>query len=610
MSEVMIERFPEYARLKQRTEHGKGSDLFSVQEMREIKFWFYLAYFDPDFLAGPVKMTDGTVCDLSDLVEFRNDGKYYLRRPVTELDCQRMIAEAYKVMSNVIPIHKRLLFDPSSGEGQIEVITTPYYHPILPLIYDTDLAKLAQPEYELPERFSYPQDARAQVSRAVKMYEEIFGVRPNGIWPGEGSLAQPVLPLLRDNGIIWTATDVNVLKQSMPEGRPNTTPYRFPAGTDPATSAERWIAIVFRDTELSDRIGFKYQSYEGEDAAEDFVQAILDQQPDEGEPDVLITVILDGENAWEWYRQDIDGKRFLHALYRKLTKLALGNQVITTTTSEYLAGNAKRGIPPHSVETLPEMNWLFPGSWINGNFDTWIGEGEENTAWRYLLRTREDLEQSGVPQPDPFNQIPEEGTQRWFEYMAWEEMYAAEGSDWFWWYGSDQSAPAGDKPFDAGFLTHLRNVYRFAGLGGWPVKKRDFSPIIGSESASGGSGAMARGNRETQTVLFACDASGQRVTENIYIVGNLTELGEWTPNLVTMKDDGRDGDRRGGDGIWSLQVEVPVGEPVYYKYTNSGSRGKWIPGEEFPGANRTLLVKKKTEGMMIVKDTFGVLESQ
>ncbi|MEK9136728.1 MAG: glycoside hydrolase family 57 protein, partial [Bacteroidota bacterium] len=360
------------------------------------------------------------------------------------------------VMANVIPIHRELRYDPDTRRGQLEIITTPYYHPILPLIYDSDLAKTCQPKDNLPARFTYPQDAHAQVAKAVKMYREIFGAAPTGMWPGEGSVAQPVLEVFRSNGIQWSASDVKVLTNSGPPNQPNISPYRF-STVNPASAGAAggplkeqpgmWMALVFRDTELSDRIGFKYQAYKGEEAAEDFVQTILSRAPKSDDDDVLVTVILDGENAWEWYRQDMDGKEFLNAFYRKLTTLYSTKQIITTSTSDYLSGNSGRGIKPHPMELLPKMESLWPGSWINANFDTWIGEPEENRAWEYLLRARMDLERSGIPQPDPSADAPGSRTKAWYAYFAWEEMYAAEGSDWFWWYGYDQSAPAGDKPF-------------------------------------------------------------------------------------------------------------------------------------------------------------------
>ena len=616
MSEVMIDRFPQYAALKAKlnVDQMPGFDIFTTQELREIKFWFYLAYFDPDFLLGPVKLPDGSVVDLSGYVEFRSDKKFYLRKKITEADCQRMVVEAYKVMANVIPIHKRLRYDPAKGTGQIEIITTPYYHPILPLIYDSDLAKVCQPNDPLPSRFSYPEDADAQVAKAVKMYVGIFGAPPRGMWPGEGAVAQPVLEAFSRNGIVWTASDVRVLAKSTPPNQPNTTPYAFYAsnkltagGMGPMKVQEGpFMTLVFRETELSDRIGFRYQTYRGEDAAEDFVRTILSRAPKESEPDVLVTVILDGENAWEWYRQDIDGKEFLSSLYQKLSKAYSNHSIITTSTSEYLIGSSVRGIKPHPIGGLPKMERLWPGSWINGNFDTWIGEPEENRAWEYLLRTRQDLEKSGVARPDPQKNAPKPGTKAWHAYNAWEEMYAAEGSDWFWWFGNDQNAPGGDRPFDNAFRTHLANVYKFAELAGGDISSPGFDPIVRDEPPpSVGQGTMAQSSGKTQLVTFTCNANTVNVTDALYIAGNIPELGSWTPNSIRMYDDGTHGDLAAHDGIWSLQVAVPVGEEILYKYTNSGKRGEWIPGEEFSGNNRSFRAASKSPSIVFVNDSFG-----
>jgi len=610
MSQVMIERFPRYLALKQRLtpENKNRNDLFTPQELREVIFWFYLAHFDPDFLRGPVKLPGGPVCDLSGYVEEQADGTFTLRKPLTDADNVRMVAEAYKVMAAILPVHKQLRYDPELRKGQIDIITTPYYHPILPLIYDSDLARTCQPGEPLPARYAFPKDAEAQVVKAVKMYTAIFGAPPSGMWPGEGSVAQPVLEILCKNGILWTASDVRVLQRSAPGGVPNTTAYRFPAGTDS-------MVLVFRDTELSDRIGFKYQNLDGEAAAEDFVRSILSFAPGKGERDVLITVILDGENAWEWYRKDNDGKRFLNTLYRKLAALYRQRSVITTTMIEYIRGNIARDVPAHPVGSLPPMSRLWPGSWINGNYDTWIGEPEENAAWEYLLQARTDLAQSGLPQPDPHGAPPRPGTRAWNAYMAWEEMYASEGSDWFWWYGNDQTAPAGDKPFDTGYRLHLQNIYRFARLAGGSMPDRTFAPIIpdvppsteGREDPAAGRGVMARSGAPTRTVVFVCDASAQDVPRAIFVAGSAEQLGAWRPNTVRMHDDGREGDERAGDGRWTLSLELPVGTTIEYKYSNSGEPGQWLPGEEFPVRQRSVTISSSPTPL-IIQDTFGVLQ--
>ncbi len=606
ISEVMLDRFPEYRALRSALprEGRPGDDIYSEQELRELKFWFFLAQFDPDFLSGPVVMPDKSICDLSDLVARGSDGTYRLRRAVTEADCRRIVVEAVKVMAAVVPVHRALRYDPVARKGQVEIITTPYYHPILPLIYDSDLARTCQPQDSLPSRFSYPDDARAQIAKAVRFYRETFGWAPTGMWPGEGSVAQPVLEHLRSNGILWTASDVRVLQRSRPSGRPNTTPYRFPAG-------ERSMALVFRDTELSDRIGFKYQSYEGEVAAEDFVRSILSYAPPSADPDVMVTVILDGENAWEWYRLDNDAKQFLNALYRKLSRLHQERRVITVTTTEYIEGNEARGVPAHPLEALPAMEWLWPGSWINGNYDTWIGEAEENRGWEYLLRARVDLERSGIPAPAAEAPLPAAGTRGYYAHQAWEAMYAAEGSDWFWWFGSDQQAPGGDDPFDVAFRTHLSNVYRFAKRAGAKMPEPSFPPVLqpggqaGDGAANQGGGVMAKGAVQLQKVLLTCDARGVPQPRRLFVAGNLPALGDWRPNVVPMFDNGLNGDREGGDGIWTLSIEVPVGIEIQYKYTNNGQPGVWSPGEEFPVRHRTLILQTSSASPHIQEDVFG-----
>jgi hypothetical protein len=277
------------------------------------------------------------------------------------------------------------------------------------------------------------------------------------------------------------------------------------------------------------------------------------------------------------------------------------------TVAEYVNGNPDRNIPAHPVTSMPKLQWLWPGSWINANYDTWIGEREENQAWEYLLTARNDLEQSGLKAPDPKAPAPKNGTTSWFAYKAWESMYAAEGSDWFWWYGDDQTAPGGDKPFDQAFITLIRNVYQYALQTGASMPEREFLPIIQDETVqgSGSQGAMAQSQKDWASVKFQVDASQLKVSHAIYIVGNQTALGNWTPNLIKMYDDGTHGDEKKGDGIWSLEIRVQPGIKIEYKYTNSGEEGVWVPGEEFPHNNRELLVPVKPSTPITVLDTFG-----
>jgi hypothetical protein len=259
------------------------------------------------------------------------------------------------------------------------------------------------------------------------------------------------------------------------------------------------------------------------------------------------------------------------------------------------------------VESIPKLEWLWPGSWINANYDTWIGEAEENQAWEYLLTTRKDLEESGLKAPDPGASVPKKGTTSWYTYKVWESMYAAEGSDWFWWYGNDQTAPGGDRPFDLAFITLLKNVYNSALQADAPMPAREFQPIIKyDEDVSGQTqGTMAQ-SKDPVTVLFQVDAIQLKVPKAIYIVGNQSVLGNWTPNLIKMYDDSTHGDLKKSDGVWSLELQFQAGIKVEYKYTNSGDEGIWVPSEEFSGNNRELMITAKPSEKQSVKDKFGM----
>ncbi len=602
VSEVNISRFPEYRALKDKCKNS-GPASMSEQELREIKFWFYLASFSLEFLEGKTTLATGLTVDLTDLVRKEPDGTYRLKKEITEDDCNRIVAETYKALAAIVPIHKKImkiLYGPESGKGQVELITTPFYHPILPLVYDSELAKRCQPSDPMPPRYHFPQDAEAQVARAVEFFKEHFGVCPTGMWPAEGAVAHEIVGVFAKHGIRWIATDEKILSRSQPAGMPKYYPYVL-AGDGINDS----VVIVFRDTELSDKIGFVYKNYGGEDAADDFIRGVLRYVPRDDEPDRLLTVILDGENAWEWYRYDADGREFQRALYRKLSRLYETKQVITTTVTEYLNGNPMRGVPSHPVDTLPKLDRLWPGSWINANYDTWIGEDEENRAWEYLLTARTDLEGSGLAQPDPSARSPRKGSRAWYVFKAWESMYAAEGSDWFWWYGTDQSAPAGIKPFDRAYITHLTNIYKFARLAKGKMPDRQFRPIVRETALTEAIvQTMAQSQEDLVTVVFQVDCRDMYVRKAVYVVGSHELLGNWVPNKVRMFDDGTHGDTR-GDGIWTLEVQLPPGTEVHYKFTNSGGEGSWNPGEEFPGTHRTVWVSHQKGSRQVLLDRFG-----
>ncbi len=423
----IIKRYPRYAELLAK----RGSDdsdatvqkalaTYTEADFRDLQIWFNLAWFDPDFLAEE---------PLKSLVQ---KGQNF-----AEADKATVFNKALEVIKMVIPVHKEL-----QDAGQIEVTFTPYTHPILPLIYDTDLAKIGMPDAKVPERFSFPNDAIAQIAKGQDKYRELFGRDPRGMWPGEGSVAQQIVKMVADAGVIWMASGEQVLAKSLGmEGFTRNSrdvvqeadklyrPYFVQQGDG------RSVGMVFRDLLISDKVGFTYSGTPGQEAAADLIRRLRDIQARLKEENAtgphLVTVLLDGENAWENY--DNDGKEFLNALYQQLSA---ATDIVTVTPSEYLA----RFPEQRKIESL----WA--GCWFTPDYATWIGEDEENTAWNYLVKARTMLinRRNSVPQAT--------------YDAAMELMYFAEGSDWFWWYGSDQST-TDERAFDTMYRQTLADVY-------------------------------------------------------------------------------------------------------------------------------------------------------
>jgi alpha-amylase/alpha-mannosidase (GH57 family) len=430
----IIRRFPRYVELQGMRPGASDAairqamETWTAQDYRDLQVLFNLGWTDPDFLVQE---------PLASLVAQGRD--------FTEEDKVTVLNEHMRILREVIPLHRRL-----QEAGQIEVTMTPFAHPILPLLLDTNLAQVAMPQAELPTPpFRYGQDAVAQLALGVETYRDHFGADPRGMWPAEGSVAQEVVNMIGRAGIQWMASDEMVLAQSLglgafgrdsedtvQEADALYRPY-YVQGADGIP-----VAMVFRDHALSDKVGFAYSGLPGNVAAADFIRRIHnihDQLREQGaEGPHLVTVILDGENAWEYY--DNDGKDFLHALYQGLSN---DPTIVTVTPSEYLA------LFPDQ-RTIED---LWAGSWIDGTYSTWIGEEEENTAWEYLRQVRELLAkyERGIRQTDPASLA-----------AAQEMMYIAEGSDWFWWYGADQDSGQ-DETFDMQFRETLKDVCRLLG---------------------------------------------------------------------------------------------------------------------------------------------------
>jgi alpha-amylase/alpha-mannosidase (GH57 family) len=425
---TMIRPYPRYHELLvKRGLEIDGQDLerlarqFTTQDFLDLQVWFNLAWFGY-----------GTVRRYPRLAVLRAK-----RRGFTEEEKQEVLALQQTSVQEIIPMYRRL-----AERGQIELTTTPFFHPILPLIIDTEHTRRARPDLPLPSRFHAPEDAETQLRRAVEFHTAAFGHPPVGLWPSEGSVCPELIPMLARVGLRWLATDEGILARSIEATqRPwhrQTQLYR-PYRTGPAWQE---VPIVFRDREISDAFGFVYHKTTAESGAEDVLRRIKQIALDTPQDDILIPVILDGENPWEHYHDG--GEQFLSQLYSAFAKGALDQagtvRVTTATISDALAA-----APPG--ESLPQLH---SGSWINQDFKIWIGHQEDNRGWDLVGHTRSRLlELSPTLPPDRAQ-------------AAWNELYAAEGSDWFWWYGDDFDT-AYKEEFDRLFRTHLRNVWTIAG---------------------------------------------------------------------------------------------------------------------------------------------------
>lgn len=411
--DVMIKPYPRYhdlllkrGRFVSPPELAKVARRFSAQELLDIQTWFNLTWF------GFIYKNEDPV-----IKEMIKKGKYF-----TGEDKQMVIGKQFEAMGKVIPRYKEL-----SERGQVELTTTPFYHPILPLLCDTDIAREAMPGVRLPEfSFRHPEDAEAQIRMAVEFHEQRFGKKPEGMWPSEGSVSEQFIPLLAKEGIKWIATDEGILIKSCSHALSAAELYQpYQIEKDGAS-----VSMIFRNHFISDQVGFVYYRWKIEDALADFtchLNNIRIALPEDGR-NYLAPVILDGENAWEFYPGQ--GKEFLEAFYSRLSNDPM---IKTVRVFDYLEQN-----PPRK-----KLGRLFAGSWIDNNFKIWIGHEEDNLAWDYLNKARSALEGKQNP-------------------VAWQELYIAEGSDWCWWYGDDHSSE-NDAAFDALFRKHLKNVYSLIG---------------------------------------------------------------------------------------------------------------------------------------------------
>ncbi len=329
-------------------------------------------------------------------------------------------------IKEILPLYKRL-----KEEKKIEISTTPFYHPIEPLLFDPNNAVISNPSTPLPNNpISLKEDGILHIKKAIEYYEKEFGKKPIGFWPAEGSVSYEFLEELSKEGIIWACTDEEILYKTIKAFRKEDI-YK----KNRLHFKESDIYLFFRDRTLSDLIGFSYSGWDEDRAVDDFIRRLREIY--EGcENSCNVNVILDGENAWEHYRNNA------FYFFDKLYKSIEANEWIECSFFDEIVKNKE--IEEH------ELYNLVPGSWINGDFRIWMGHEEKNRAWELIYDTKRDFEKlKGRFEKSLLEKIEK-------------EFMIAEGSDWFWWYGDDHFTVQKEE-FDALFRKHLMNIYALMG---------------------------------------------------------------------------------------------------------------------------------------------------
>ncbi len=455
--ETMLQPYPAYKRLHELynllNKHNESElSYFSGQYLADLLVWYHLAWMgesvrrNNEFIMQLMAKSEGFTC--ADRLQLFN-----------------LIGE---LIEQLITRYRKL-----AETGQIEISSTPHYHPLSPLLIDFTSACDSQPDVALPMHSQYP-GGRSRVAyhlaSAISTHEQRFHEKPSGIWPAEGALSTPLLKIMADQQCQWSASGEGVLVNSLRASNPHKPlsdrnhylyrPYRV------SGEAES-VVCFFRDDQLSDLIGFEYSRWFGRDAAENFIhtlERIYHSTPADENP--VVSVILDGENAWESY--PYNGYYFLDDLYTLLDDHPF---IRTTTYRDYIAAL-------NHTDQISTLSTLTSGSWVYGTFSTWIGDREKNCAWDMLCAAKHSYDL--VMQSD---RLSEEE-----KIEASRQLASCESSDWFWWFG-DYNPAHSVASFDRLFRQNLMNLYRLLKL---PIPAAIMESISKGSELTDVSGAMRR----------------------------------------------------------------------------------------------------------------------
>jgi len=444
----LIERYGPYLELATIAETLATVDRIpyaSDQLIHDLAVWYHLAW-----MGETVRRTDSRVAALT------AQGRAFSAAQRREL--LELIGE---LVASVVPRYRKL-----SESGRVELSVTPYGHPIVPLLLDFHSAREAVPGMALPHHAAYPGGAeRAEwhVREGLRVFTNAFGTTPVGCWPSEGAISRDALALLERAGFKWVASSANVLGASLrvagvadnDDMQAYNRPYCLPGSK---------LRCFFRDDTLSDRIGFNYSTWHGDDAAHNFAQELAQVARNyNGAQGHAVLIALDGENAWEYY--PFNGYYFLRALYTVLAEHPL---IELTTLSEVVA----RGLEPVPLQKV------VAGSWVHGTLATWMGDPAKNAAWDLLCEAKQ-----------AFDRVMRDGSidkARRFEIER--QLALCESSDWFWWFGDYNPAEAVSQ-FDRLYRRQLVNLYRLLGE---PVPANLDQPISVGRGSPESGGVMRR----------------------------------------------------------------------------------------------------------------------
>jgi alpha-amylase/alpha-mannosidase (GH57 family) len=454
----MIVPYPAYRRLWDmfnllQTESESGLSYLSDQYVADLLTWYHLAW------CGESVRREHVI--VASLMSKGQNFSFQDRKQLFDLIGQ--------LVSGIIPRYRKL-----AESGQIEISATPHYHPLAPLLIDFATTREAMPEAPLPISQHYPkgkQRVAAQIESAKKSHRARFGSEPQGMWPAEGAISTETLEVFAAEGCRWVASGEGVLVNSLHNLEhpiPDSSqylyrPYQLKNGAD-------GLHCFFRDDRLSDLIGFEYSRWRGNDAAGHFIaqiETIAQHAPAEETP--VVSVILDGENAWEYY--PYNGFYFLDELY---AELEANIQIHTSTFSDYLTSSMTN---PNSAKkrTLPS---IVAGSWVYGNFATWIGSKDKNHAWDLLCVAKQSFDM--VMSSGRLNQAEQDAAEK--------QLCSCESSDWFWWFG-DYNPSHSVASFDQLFRHNLTELYNLLKL---PPPQNLSEPISQGSGSPEAGGAMRR----------------------------------------------------------------------------------------------------------------------